>query len=77
MSADERIIALIDKAYMDRIPSFIKRHVTGRTCKVIARDYPELYESFSQDREPGEEEKERMRALVNGIVAARLESHCH
>ncbi|MCR5415347.1 MAG: hypothetical protein K6E79_00955 [Pseudobutyrivibrio sp.] len=73
MIADERIINLINKEYLDRIPSFVKNHATGKTCQLIAREYPDLYGIFSREQEPTNEENHQMQDIVNDIVAKRLD----
>ena len=75
MSANERILALVKPEYMERIPFFIKGHATKRTCELIAREFPEIYEVFSREEEPDEETKRQMSMIVNDIFIERMNKH--
>lgn len=72
---DERIIELINPTYLERVPSFVRKHATACSCKMIARDYPELYEAFSGEQPPGEEEKKMMSGIINDIFEKRMNKH--
>lgn len=41
--ANKRILALVKPEYMKRIPLFVRKHATGRTCELIAQEHPDLY----------------------------------
>lgn len=75
MTADERIIALVKPEYLERIPSFVRKHATERSCALIAKEFPEAYERFSDEKEPDEEAKRQMSLIVNDIFMERLEKH--
>jgi len=75
MTADERIIALVKPEYMEQIPSFVRKHATERTCELIAREFPEIYEIFSKEEEPEDEAKKQMSLIVNDIFTERLNKH--
>lgn len=44
-------------------------------CALIAKEFPEIYESFSDEEEPDEEAKRQMSLIVNDIFLERLEKH--
>ena len=73
MTADERIIALVKPEYLDKIPKIFRKHATEATCRLIAREHPDLYKSFSG--EPSPDETEEMITLVNGIFEQRMDKH--
>lgn len=73
MNADEKIIALVKPEYMDKIPGIFRKHATEATCKLIAREHPDIYKAFSG--EPSPSEIEEMTALVNGIFEQRMGKH--
>lgn len=75
MTADEKIAALIRPEYLDRIPSFVRRHAAERVCALISRKHPELYAAFSEGEEPDEAQLRRMRELVNEAFAERVNKH--
>lgn len=75
MTANERIIELVNREYLDRIPSFVRKHATERSCKLIEREFPDIYEMFSRENEPDDEAKRQMSLIVNDIFAERLARH--
>ena len=68
MTANEKITALVKPEYLNKIPKMFRKHATENTCKLIAREHPDLYKAF-------EEEKEEMRKIVNGIFEERMKKH--
>ena len=75
MTAEERITALIRPDYVERIPSFVRKHATERSCAMIARDYPEMYAAFSDESEPDEEMKREMARIANDVFVERINKH--
>ena len=76
MTANEKIIALVKPEYLKKIPAIFRKHATERTCKLIAREHPDLYSAFEKGVEqPTEEEKQQMTKLVNGIFEERMKKH--
>lgn len=73
--ANDRIVSLVKEDNMKRIPFFIRKHATGKTCELIAREFPDIYEVFSKDEEPDEDTKNQMRKIVNDIFAERMAKH--
>lgn len=73
MNADERILALVKPEYMDKIPELFRKHATEATCKLIAREHPDLYAAFQG--EPTPSQTEEMTKLVNGIFEERMGKH--
>lgn len=72
-AANKKILALVKPEYMKRIPFFVRGHATGKTCGLIAREFPELYNAFKGD--PDDSQKSEMSRLVNGIFAERMAKH--
>lgn len=75
MTANEKIIALVKPEYLKKIPTIFRKHATEGTCKLIAREHPDLYSTFEKEVEPTEEEKQEMANLVNGIFEERMKKH--
>ncbi|MFQ8964981.1 MAG: hypothetical protein ACLR6E_01740 [Lactobacillus gasseri] len=75
MTANEKIIALVKPEYLKKIPTIFRKHATEGTCKLIAREHPDLYSAFEKGVEPTEEEKQEMANLVNGIFEERMKKH--
>lgn len=75
MTANEKIIALVKPEYLKKIPTIFRKHATEGTCKLIAREHPDLYSTFEKEVEPTEEEKQEMVNLVNGIFEERMKKH--
>lgn len=75
MTANEKIIALVKPEYLKKIPAIFRKHATERTCKLIAREHPDLYSAFEKGVEPTEEKKQQMTKLVNGIFEERMKKH--
>ncbi|OTA25774.1 hypothetical protein B9G54_06875 [Alloscardovia macacae] len=80
--ADERILALVQPEYMKKIPAFIRGHATGNSCRLIEKEYPDLYAAFEADGSASGVEAElpsdvveQMRALINGIFEQRMRKH--
>ena len=71
--ADEKILALIKSAYLEKIPAFVRGHATGNTCRLIEREHPELYAQF--EAAPSEEAKDQMGKIINDIFAERMKKH--
>ena len=57
MMTNEKIIALVKEEYLNKIPKIFRKHAVEGTCKLIAREHPDLYKAF-EDGEPTAEEKQ-------------------
>ena len=73
MNANEKIIALVKPEYLNKIPKMFRKHATEGTCKLIAKEHPNLYKAFEE--EASAEEKEEMKKIVNGIFEERVKKH--
>lgn len=73
MSAEEKIIALVKPEYLEKIPKVFQKHATEATCALIAREYPDLYNSFKD--QPSPSDTEEMTRIVNGIFEQRMDKH--
>ena len=58
MTANEKIIALVNPVYLEKIPEMFRKHATEGTCNLIAREYSALYTAFEGD--PSAADKEEM-----------------
>ena len=74
MTANEQIIALVKPEYLEKIPKMFRKHATSGTCKLIAREHPDLYAKF-EDGEASSADKEEMTKLVNGIFEQKMKKH--
>lgn len=72
MMAEERILALINPAYRECIPSFVREHAEACSCKRIKREFPELYRLFTQEDDPDEKTLARMSEIINTIIEERI-----
>ena len=73
--ANDRIAALVKPEYLERIPSFVKGHAMKATCGLIAKQFPEIYDVFSQEGEPTEDATSQMSLIVNDIFKERMAKH--
>ena len=73
MTTNEKIIILVKPEYLKKIPAIFRKHATNNTCKLIAKEYPDLYAAF--EKEPSDEQKQKMTKLVNGIFEERMKKH--
>ncbi|KRL19975.1 hypothetical protein FC37_GL000323 [Lactobacillus gallinarum DSM 10532 = JCM 2011] len=73
MTTNEKIITLVKPEYLKKIPAIFRKHATNNTCKLIAKEYPDLYAAF--EKEPSDEQKQKMTKLVNGIFEERMKKH--
>ena len=73
--ANKRILDLVNPDYMKRIPFFVRSHATSKTYGMIAREFSEIYEVFSKQEEPSEDEKSQMSLIVNDIFKERMAKH--
>ncbi|TCD54859.1 hypothetical protein EJ419_01835 [Alloscardovia theropitheci] len=72
--ADKKILELVKPEYMKKIPFFIRNHATTNTCRLIEREFNELYQQFELD-EPSAEATEMMTKVVNDIFMERMKKH--
>lgn len=72
-SANEKVLSLVKPEYTKRIPFFVRKHATEKTCELIAREFPDLYAAFKGT--PTEEQNAQMSKLVNGIFEERMAKH--
>ncbi len=75
MTADERITALADPDSIAQIPSFLRKHAIECSCRLISRNYPDIYKVFSGDDEPDDESKQQMKEIINEMIAKRIEKY--
>lgn len=75
MTADERITALADPDSIAQIPSFLRKHAIECSCRLISRNYPDIYKVFSGDDEPDDESKQQMKTIIIDIINDRIKNH--
>ena len=73
MTTNEKIITLVKPEYLKKIPAIFRKHATNNTCKLIAKEYPDLYAAF--EKNPSDKQKKKMTKLVNGIFEERMKKH--
>ena len=73
-SADKKILELADPGYIKKIPSFVRSHPTGNTCRLIEREFPEIYAEFEKEQISAES-KDQMRKIGNDIFEERMKKH--
>ena len=71
--ANKQITALVKPEYLKRIPVFIRKHAMGKTCQLLAREFPDLYNEFKG--EPSQDAVDKMRTLINLIFEERIAKH--
>lgn len=55
MTTNEKIITLVKPEYLKKIPAIFRKHATNNTCKLIAKEYPDLYAAF--EKNPSDEQR--------------------
>ena len=50
MNANEKIIALVKPEYLNKIPEIFRKHATENTFKLIAKEHPDLYKAFEDEK---------------------------
>lgn len=73
--ANDRITSLVKPECLERIPSFVKGHAMKATCGLISKQFPEIYDAFSQETEPSVEATSQMSLIVNDIFEQRMAKH--
>lgn len=48
-TADERILELVNPEYLKKIPSFVRPRAVGNTCRLIEKEFPEIYAEFGRE----------------------------
>lgn len=71
--ANKKVLACVKQEYVKRIPFFIRKHATEKTCGLIAREFPDLYAAFKD--EPTQDQKDQMTKLINAIFEERMAKH--
>lgn len=73
-TTDQKIIDLVNPEYINRIPFFVRKHATQRTCELIAREFSDIYEEFGKE-EVAEDVRQQMSMIVNDIFKERMKKH--
>lgn len=72
---NKRILALVKPEYMKRIPFFVRKHATEKTCELIAEEFPELYQLAKSEETFTEEAQKQMENIINDIFEKRIQKH--
>ncbi len=73
--ANKKLLDLVKPEYMKRIPFFVHKHATEKTCEKIAREHPDLYAVAAQDGALPEDVKAELTAIINGIFEQKMAKH--
>ncbi|MBF7093811.1 hypothetical protein IYQ92_00665 [Streptococcus sp. HF-1907] len=75
MAANDKIMALVKPEYLERVPRLFRGHAKSGTCKLIAREYPELYAKAEAEGDLPTDVANELSKIVNGIFEERMAKH--
>lgn len=75
MNANEKILELVKPEYIKKIPFFVRKHAMERTCELIEREFPDIYNEAKKEGNLEGEVKEQMSKIVNDIFDERIKKH--
>lgn len=73
--AAKKILALVPKEWIKRIPFFVRGHATTKTVERVAKQYPELYAVAKQQGELPDKEREELRVIMTEIFEEKMNKH--
>ena len=73
--ATKKILALVPKEWIKRIPFFVRGHATTKTVERVAKQYPELYAVAKQQGELPDKEREELRLIMTEIFEEKMKKH--
>ncbi|WP_061865510.1 hypothetical protein [Streptococcus oralis] len=73
--AAKKLLALVPKEWIKRIPFFVRRHATTKTVERVARQHPDLYALAKQDGSLPEKEREELRTIMTAIFQEKMNKH--
>jgi hypothetical protein len=73
--ATKKILSLVPKEWVDRIPFFIRKHAISKTIEKIKNENSELYEIAKLPGDFPSEAKEELRVIVNRIFEEKMKKH--
>lgn len=74
-AADDKIIALVPKEYIKRIPFFVRKHAASLSARKVANEYPELYAEAAREGVLSEEAESKLRPIITGIYEQKMKKH--
>ena len=73
--AAKKILALVPKEWIKKIPFFVRGHATTKSVEKIANEYPDLYEVAKQPGELPEKEREELQKIITHLFKERMDKH--
>ena len=73
--AAKKILALVPKEWIKRIPFFVRGHATTKTVERVAKQYPELYVVAKQQGELPDKEREELRLIMTSTFEEKMNKH--
>ena len=73
--ATKKILALVPKEWIKKIPFFVRGHATTKSVEKIANEYPDLYEVAKKTGELPEKEREELQKIITDLFKERMDKH--
>ena len=73
--ATKKILALVPKEWIKKIPFFVRGHATTKSVEKIANEYPDLYEVAKEPGELPEKEREELQKIITNLFKERMDKH--
>lgn len=73
--ATKKILALVPKEWIKKIPFFVRGHATTKSVEKIANDYPDLYAVAKEPGDLPEKEREELQKIITNLFKERMDKH--
>lgn len=73
--ATKKILALVPKEWIKKIPFFVRGHATTKSVEKIANEYPDLYEVAKEPGNLPEKEREELQKIITNLFKERMDKH--
>ena len=73
--ATKKILALVPKEWIKKIPFFVRGHATTKAVEKIAIEHPDLYAVAKQEGPLPEKEREELKKLITDLFIERMKKH--
>ncbi len=73
--AADKIIELVPKEWIKKIPFFVRGHATSKAVEKIANEHPDLYEVAKRQGDLPEKEREELKGLITNLFKERMKKH--
>lgn len=73
--ATKKILALVPKEWIKKIPFFVRGHATTKSVEKIANEYPDLYEVAKEPGDLPEKEREELQKIITELFKERMDKH--